>query len=163
MNTLASADITPPPIRRLLLRWCGITVPRPGGLRQGFFIDGSKPLTIGSGTYINADCFFECRTESIEIGANCNIAAGAMFCTGTHLIGDETRRAGDATRGPIVVEDGCWLGARVTVLPGVTIARGCVVGAGAVVTRDTLPHGLYVGVPAVRVRDLSTRPEPALV
>ena len=47
-----------------------------------------------------------------------------------------------------------WLGARVVVLPGVQVAPGCIVGAGAVVTRDTEPDGVYVGVPARRIRDL---------
>ena len=148
----------PPSIRRLLLRCCGIEVPRPGDVRQRFFIDGSN-LAIGPGTYINTNCYFD-TTDRIEIGTNCNIAAGVMFCTGTHLSGDETRRAGESTSGAIVVGDGCWLGARVTVMPGVTIALGCVVGAGAVVTRDTLPHGLYVGVPAVRIRDLPAAGDP---
>lgn len=52
------------------------------------------------------------------------------------------------------VGKGCWLGAGVTVLPGVSIAEGCVIGAGAVVSADTSPNGLYVGVPARRVKDL---------
>ncbi len=42
------------------------------------------------------------------------------------------------------------------IMPGVTIAEGCVVAAGAVVTRSTEPNGLYAGNPAVRKKDLST-------
>lgn len=52
------------------------------------------------------------------------------------------------------MEDGCWLGGNVTVLPGVTIGRGCVIAAGAVVTKSCDPNGLYAGVPARRIRDL---------
>ena len=159
LNTFAAADAMPSTVRRGLLRWCGIRVPCPGDLRQHFFIDGSN-LTIGEGTYINSNVYLDCR-DRIEIGSNCNIAAGVMFCTSTHGPGDQTRRAGESISAPIVVGDGSWIGARVTILPGVTIGPGCVVGVGAVVTRDTLPDGLYVGVPAVRVRDLPTTAETA--
>lgn len=59
-----------------------------------------------------------------------------------------------AYSGDVVVEDGCWLGGNVTVLPGVTIKKGCIVGAGAVVTKDTEPDGLYAGIPAKRIKEL---------
>ena len=48
----------------------------------------------------------------------------------------------------IIIEDDVWLGAGVKVLDGVTIAKGCVIGAGSVVTKSTEPYGIYVGVPA---------------
>nr|WP_280527410.1 hypothetical protein [Rothia nasimurium] len=41
-----------------------------------------------------------------------------------------------------------------TILPGVTIADGSVIGAGAVITKDTPPHSLSAGVPAVKIKDL---------
>lgn len=56
--------------------------------------------------------------------------------------------------GKIIVESGCWIGANVTILPGVTIGHGCIVGAGSLVTKDCMPNGLYVGSPAKRIRDL---------
>jgi acetyltransferase-like isoleucine patch superfamily enzyme len=52
----------------------------------------------------------------------------------------------------IEVGDGCWLGARVLVLPGVSICSGVTVAAGAVVTKDLTQPGLYAGVPARLVR-----------
>jgi len=63
-------------------------------------------------------------------------------------------RAGPATWRSIVVGDGTWIGANVVILPGVTIGAGCVTGAGSVPAGDYRPDGLYVGVPARRVRDL---------
>ena len=53
-----------------------------------------------------------------------------------------------------VIAKGSALGARVTLLPGVNIAEGCVIAAGAVVTKSTEPNGLYAGVPAKRIKDL---------
>lgn len=55
---------------------------------------------------------------------------------------------------PIIIEDGCWIGANVVIMPGVTIKKGCVIGATALVTKDTEPNGLYVGKPAHKIKDL---------
>jgi acetyltransferase-like isoleucine patch superfamily enzyme len=49
---------------------------------------------------------------------------------------------------PVIIEDGCWLGANVTILKGVTLGRGCVVAAGAVVTNSFPPYSIIAGVPA---------------
>ena len=54
----------------------------------------------------------------------------------------------------IFIGDGCWIGANVTILPGIEIGTGCIIGAGALVTKNCKPNGLYVGVPAKRIRDL---------
>lgn len=56
----------------------------------------------------------------------------------------------------IVVEDEAWIGANVTILPGVRIGRCSVIGAGSVVTRDVEPYSIYAGVPAKKIRDLKT-------
>jgi acetyltransferase-like isoleucine patch superfamily enzyme len=52
------------------------------------------------------------------------------------------------TAAPITIENDVWLGANVTVLPGVTIHEGAIVGAGAVVTKDVPAHTTVAGVPA---------------
>ena len=57
------------------------------------------------------------------------------------------------------IKRGSWLGLGSIILPGVTVAEGCVIGAGAVVTKDTEPHGFYTGVPAVRIKDLPQNEE----
>jgi maltose O-acetyltransferase len=55
---------------------------------------------------------------------------------------------------PVTVGDGCWLGACCIILPGVAIASGCIIAAGAVVSKSTEENGLYAGVPARRIRSL---------
>ena len=64
---------------------------------------------------------------------------------------------------PIVIGDGCWIGANVTVLPGVTIGRGSVIGAGSVVNKDIPPDCLAVGVPCRVIRKINeyARPLPS--
>ncbi|MGZ6099020.1 MAG: DapH/DapD/GlmU-related protein, partial [Myxococcaceae bacterium] len=69
--------------------------------------------------------------------------------------------AGPSRSAPIVIGDGAWIAARVTILPGVTIGAGAIIGAGSVVTRDVSPHTLAVGNPARVVRRLNAA-EPGI-
>ncbi|MGD9753769.1 MAG: acyltransferase [Acidimicrobiia bacterium] len=78
-----------------------------------------------------------------------------MIVTSDHQLGDSYRRAGPLAAEEVTIEDGCWIGARVTVLPGSSIGAGSVVAAGAVVRGALAPNGLYAGVPARLVRPLS--------
>lgn len=57
----------------------------------------------------------------------------------------------------IVIQDDCWIGFGAQIMPGVTLAKGTVVGAGAIVTKDTTEYGVYVGAPArlIKVRKAS--------
>ena len=56
---------------------------------------------------------------------------------------------------PIKIVDDCWIGANTTIMPGVTIAKGCIIAANSLVTKYTEPNGLYVGKPAKRIKELS--------
>lgn len=56
---------------------------------------------------------------------------------------------------PIVIDDCVWLGANVTVCPGVTIGEGAVIGAGSVVTRDIPPYVIAVGNPCRALREIT--------
>jgi maltose O-acetyltransferase len=156
INTIAASHLTPAAIRYRLLRAYGVKLDRSVVLRTGFYVDGPN-LEIGAGTFINVGCYFD-GSAPISIGSDCDIAAEVMFCTSTHALGAPARRAGQPTVAGIVVGDGCWIGTRATLLPGVSVAPGCIVAAGAVLTRDTRPDGLYGGVPAVLIRDLAASP-----
>lgn len=65
---------------------------------------------------------------------------------------EDKKRYGAKYDADILVDDGVWIGANVTVLSGAHIAEGCVIAAGAVVTGDTIPYGIYGGVPAKLIR-----------
>lgn len=111
-------------------------------------------LTIGDRTYINSGASL-CAQESVQIGARCAIGNQVLVMdTDFHSIDDHTQ-PGVARR--VVIEDDVWLSARVIVLKGVTIGRGAVVAAGAVVTKDVPPHTLVGGVPAKFIRALEPR------
>ena len=91
----------------------------------------------------------------LSIGPYCNIAAHVVFATVGHhdeIITHPMALSGEK-RGPITLVEDVWVAANVTITANTTIARGCVIGANAVVTADTKPMGVYVGVPARRLRD----------
>ncbi|MGH2851895.1 MAG: acyltransferase [Solirubrobacteraceae bacterium] len=156
INTIGASYRTPPGVRHRLLRLYGVTLGDSAVVRAGFYLD-NRNVTIGDETFVNSACHFDGQS-AISIGARCDIGMGVLFCTSTHDAGGPERRAGTPTSAPITIGDGSWIGARVTLLAGVNVAPGCVIAAGAVVARDTEPHGLYGGVPAVRLRDLSPSP-----
>ena len=53
---------------------------------------------------------------------------------------------------PIIIEDDVWIGARVIILPGITIGTGSIVGAGSVVTKNVAPFSIVAGNPATVIR-----------
>lgn len=150
VNRVAASVLLPNRIRVKLYRWLGIRSAT-SDIRSRCVFRGTH-IKIGKGSFINYSCVVE---DQVEIGDNCMIAFDVIFCTSTHKIGPHEKRGGESISLPIKVGDGCWVGARVTVLPGVTIGEGCIIAAGAVVKSDCEPDGLYAGVPARRIKELS--------
>jgi maltose O-acetyltransferase len=139
-------------LRIKIYKMCGMDIGKRVFIYTNCFFNGSN-IKIGDGTFINYNCVFE-NNRNIEIGDNCFIGMEVLFCAVTHEIGPEEARAGKTLGLPIKVENGCWIGSRTTILQGVTIGNGCVIGAGSLVNKDCKPNGLYVGVPARRIKDL---------
>lgn len=91
----------------------------------------------------------------VTLGEGVHVAAHTVFIPANHKFDDPNRfiyQQGETRQG-ITVQDDVWIATQCTILDGVTIGRGCVIGAGAVVSRSTEPMGVYVGVPARRIRD----------
>ena len=106
-------------------------------------------VKIGASTTINRDCrffplFFH-KDVTIQIGSHVAVAAGVSFIAAGH---DYTSRYLPDTAASISVGDWVWIGANATILPGVSIGEGAVIGAGSVVTRDVPAWTIAVGVPA---------------
>ena len=152
INAIQALPFIPRRIRKAILRLCGIKVGRGVTLFSQIFF-GSSKCEIGDDCFISVQCFID-GSDSVKIGKNVYLAMGVKLITSSHEFGRSRQRAGPGAKAPITIGDGCWLGASSLVLPGVEIASGCIIGAGAVVVRNTSPNGLYVGVPAKRVKDL---------
>ncbi len=110
---------------------------------------------IGARTWINRGACLDLR-GGIDIGADVSISPEVMILTAQHDLNDPWFKY-ESER--VVLEDHVWVGSRATIMPGVTLGRGAVVAAGAVVTRDVEPLTVVGGVPA---RPIATRGEAAI-
>jgi acetyltransferase-like isoleucine patch superfamily enzyme len=116
-------------------------------------------LSVGDNSNIGAYSFIGCSGH-IRIGNNVLMGPHVCLLAENHRISDPhaPMKHQGVERSFILIEDDCWIGARATVLAGVTIRRGSIVAAGAVVTRDVDPFTVVGGVPA---RVITTRPSPS--
>lgn len=146
----ASADAETPDAVRERLRRSGVSVHESTTVHPTARVQPGA--VIGARGWVNADVRID---RYVTIGDDVALAPGVRLECHTHEIGPSRHRAGATLRQPVTIEDGCWIGLGALVLPGVTVARGCVVAAGAVVAKDTEPDGVYGGVPAKRLKDLS--------
>lgn len=141
----------PRTVRWLLMTACGLEL-ETRAIAPGSRFFG-RGVRIGRGSFVNTGCLFD-SWAPVTIGANCAVGPGVMFITSTHRLGPHEQRALDIEAAPIVIGDGCWIGAGAIILPGVTVGAGAVIAAGAVVTADCEPDRLYGGVPARPLRTL---------
>jgi len=116
-------------------------------------------LVIGKDCSIDVDCVFDLE-ERVTVGDRVTIGPGVMILTSTHELDIREHRAGAVQRSPVSIGDGVWLGARSTILPGVTVGAGAVVNAGSVVNKDVLPHTRVGGIPATQLELLPGAVQP---
>jgi maltose O-acetyltransferase len=144
-------------LRTRLLRLAGFRIGHGTVMWDMPIITGSGDLyhrlTIGELCRINIGCVFELG-EQIMVGDYVGFGHQVMVLTTTHEIGPAYRRSMGRRKLPVTIGNGCWIGARVTILPGVTIGSGSIIAAGAVVNRDVPPNTLSAGVPAKVVKEL---------
>ena len=100
------------------------------------------------------------REPQVVIGDNVSIAPNVVFVVesgannGNEINSLPYVRDHLTITAKIIVEDEVWIGANVTILPGVTVGRCSIIGAGSVVTKNIDPYSIYAGVPAKKIRSL---------
>jgi len=106
-------------------------------------------IYIDKGTFIGVGTCIA-GPGNVKIGKRCLIAAHSGIFANNHNYTDPFKYIADqgVTCKGITIEDDCWLGHAVTVVDGITIGKGSVIGAGAVVTKDIPPYSIAVGTPA---------------
>jgi len=104
-------------------------------------------FAVNSGTYINA-------IGGITIGDYVLIGSNVTISSGMHPIDGQGVPviSRPSKPMPIKIEDDVWIGAGVVIMPGITLKKGTVVGANAVVTKDTEEYAVVVGAPAKKIR-----------
>ena len=117
-----------------------------------FYTDYGQNIRIGKNVFINTGCRFQDQ-GGITIGDDVLLGHNVVLATLNH--DPVVARRASMLPAPIVIGDKVWIGANATVLPGVTIGKGAIVAAGAVVHRDVPPFTVVGGVPARILRELS--------
>ena len=90
----------------------------------------------------------------VQIGDCCDIAPDVTCLTGSHEIGDHSRRAGTGIIREVRIGNGCWIGAGSTIVGGTEIGDGCVVAACTCVVKSAPADTLIGGVPGKVIREL---------
>lgn len=140
-----------------------------GKFGEGGFIQGPIAFHYGKHTKIGKNFFgnFNLTVQDdaeVTIGDNCNFGPNVTIVTPIHPMLAQERRELITASGerkhlcyakPVHIGNDCWLGASVTVCPGVTIGDNCVIGAGSVVTRDIPANSFAAGVPCRVIRTIT--------
>lgn len=121
-----------------------------------FITDYGCYSKIGHDSYINHNAYLM-DGGSITIGHHCFIGPNCGMYTAVHPTLSEERNQGLERALPIVIGDNCWIGANVTILPGVTIGSNTVIGAGSVVTKDIPSDVIAAGNPCKVFRSITEK------
>jgi len=144
-----SAFPFPNRMKASLLRLFGAEVGRGLIIKPRVNIHFPWKLRIGDDVWVGEEaCLL--NFERISIGNNVCISQRAFLCGGNHDFKDP---AMSYRNGPIILNDGCWIGASCFVGPGVTVGTDTVLTAGSVVTTDVKSGGIYKGNPLFYVKE----------
>lgn len=147
VNGLLGLDAVPRVLRWFGYRLAGARIETPNIFGSAQLHGPMRNIRIGGGTFVNREVYLE-AVAPISIGRDCQLGPQVMIVTSHH----DAQPDGGISKVPqgraVRIGDRAWLGARVLVLPGVSIGDDVVIGAGSVVTKDCLKPGTYVGTPA---------------
>ena len=140
------------PIIRVSCTKCGSCVK----IGRNARIYGVKNLILGSDVSIGERATIMCARAKVKIGDHVMFGPNVTIITGGHrtdLVGRYMTTVTNAEKRPeddrdIIFEGDNWIGANATILRGVTVGRGAIIAAGAVVTKDVTPYSVWGGVPA---------------
>ena len=133
-----------------------------GSVGERVWMEPPVMLVCGSNVSIGDNCYFNAGVTllddyKITIGNNVLISPNVTIITTGHPVHPKMREHGEMYSFPVTIEDGAWIGACVTILPGVTIGHDAMVGAGSVVTKDVPPMTIAVGNPCKVLRPITDR------
>jgi len=132
---------------RPFLMKCGRNI----NIQSGVHIWPLWNFSIGNNSGLGGDSHIF-AIDKVEIGDNVLIGPQLMIFTSNHLIKKNALIIEQGVEcAPVTIGNDVWIGARVIILPGVTIGEGAVIGAGAVVTNDVKPYTIVGGVPATKI------------
>ena len=113
----------------------------------------AEDTSIGNNSALGINCHIQ--EGGVSIGDNVLMGPDVWIFTTNHNFSDITKpicMQGNEPPKAVVIEDDCWIGSRVTILPGVRVKKGCVVGAGTVLTKTYPEYSVIVGNPGKVVK-----------
>ena len=123
-----------------------------------FRCDHGENIYLGKNFYANYN-FVVLDSAKVTIGDNVVIGPNVTISAATHPIHPDSRTDGEnsfpSMVAPVTIEDDVWIGAGVTILPGVTIGRGSVIGAHSLVSKDIPPMSVAVSTPCKVLRAIT--------
>jgi acetyltransferase-like isoleucine patch superfamily enzyme len=130
-----------------------ITLEKKSFIKCYTIIQGSGRLILGENSYISSFCVIGVN-EQITIGKNVMIADAVSIrdTDHSHLRIDVPMREQGITTAPVFIDDDVWIGYGAVITKGITVGRGAIIGANAVVTKDVPPYAVVGGVPAKIIR-----------
>lgn len=134
-------------LRRLFYRLGGIRIGKGSAIHMGAKFYNPWNIKIGEDSIVGEGAVLDGR-DKLTIGNHVDIASEVMIYNAQHDVRDPSFCAICA---PVVIEDYVFIGPRAIILPGVTIKKGAVVGAGAVVTKDVEEGSIVGGTPAKQI------------
>lgn len=147
-------------IRLLLLSMLGMQYGKKIRILTGCDIT-KKGLFLGNNIFINKKCYFD-LTGNVFIHDGVSVGHGVTFITAIHKNCHPDNRGGHMrgnhiSSADITLEEGCWIGANATLMPGITIGKGAIVATGSVVTKNVNAHTIVGGVPARIIEDIGNK------
>lgn len=134
-------------IRKVAYILAGVKLPWSSTVHMWANFFNPKNITIGQDTIIGDHCFLDGRAP-LTIGSHVDIASQVLIFTNQHNI--HSKDFGN-DYGPVTIKDYVFIGPRAIILPDVTIGRGAVVAAGAVVTKNIPDFEIWAGIPAKKI------------
>jgi maltose O-acetyltransferase len=141
------------PEQQVILREMLGAVGRDSLVWSPFYCTYGRNTYLGDHVFLNYMCVILDNNE-VRIGDNAMIGPSVQIYTAAHDLQAETRNQGWETAKPVVIEENVWIGGGAILLPGVTIGRNAVVGAGAVVSRNVPANTVVAGNPARVIREI---------
>ena len=141
----------PERVRELLAQLTGRPIDPSVTLFPPLHADFGRNLRIGKRVFLNSGCSFQDQ-GGVTIGDDCLVGHDVVFASLNHDL-DPAKR-GDLHPAPIVIGSNVWIGARATLLAGVTVGDDAVIAAAAVVTKDVPAGAVVVGAPARVIRNV---------
>lgn len=141
-------------LKVFLLNIAGAHINSSARIYSNISLYGNGKLYIGQKTFVGHEVIIISSSKcEVRIGDFVDIGPRVYIGTGSHEITpDLERMAGEGNSKSIIIENGCWIGACTTILPGVTIGEKTIIAAGSVVTTNIPAYTIAAGVPCKPIK-----------